>query len=200
MILYFTVEPPPTPTPPKVSYKLISTLWVSKFPTRWYYHNWWAWLSILKVFKVTSLQNLYNVSKKEVRDGVHSLHVDKHQSFYKVALSFLMEVARYVQSTQNMTLVIFCNVLRKKCHNCFCVLFWCKILRYFTRFQSSLLLLVFIENILFSNAWLNKENWKFEICHIIFFNYWTIICVTNLVDSKYLSKSDFTNWNMKRYC
>ena len=27
--------------------------------------------------------------------------VDKHQSFYKLALSFLMEVARHVQSTQN---------------------------------------------------------------------------------------------------
>ena len=35
--------------------------------------------------------------KKEVRNGVHFLHVDKHQSFYKLALSFLMEVARHVQ-------------------------------------------------------------------------------------------------------
>ena len=36
--------------------------------------------------------------KKEVRDGVH---------FYKLAFSFLMEVARHVQGTQNRTLVIF---------------------------------------------------------------------------------------------
>ena len=48
----------------KVSYKLISTIWVSKFPTRWYYHNWWAWSSILKILKVTSVQYLYNILKK----------------------------------------------------------------------------------------------------------------------------------------
>ena len=39
--------------------------------------------------------------KKEVRDGVHFLHADKHLSFYKLALSNLMEVARHVQSIQN---------------------------------------------------------------------------------------------------
>ena len=50
-----------------------------------------------------SLQHL----KKEVRDGVHFLHVDKHQNFYKLALSFLMEVARCVQSTQNRKLLNF---------------------------------------------------------------------------------------------
>ena len=37
--------------------------------------------------------------KKEVRNGVHFLHAEKHQSFYKLALLFLMEVARPVQST-----------------------------------------------------------------------------------------------------
>ena len=45
--------------------------------------------------------------KKEVRKGVHFLHADEHQRFYKLGLLFLMEVARYVQSTQNRTLVIF---------------------------------------------------------------------------------------------
>ena len=39
--------------------------------------------------------------KKEFRKGVHFLHADEHQSFYKLGLLFLMEVARYVQSTQN---------------------------------------------------------------------------------------------------
>ena len=39
--------------------------------------------------------------KKEVRDGVHFLHADKHRGFYKLALSNLMEVARHVQSIQN---------------------------------------------------------------------------------------------------
>ena len=45
--------------------------------------------------------------KKKVRKGVHFLHADEHQSFYKLGLLFLMEVARYVQSTQNRKLVIF---------------------------------------------------------------------------------------------
>ena len=45
----------------KVFCKLISTLWASKFSKRW-----WAWSSILKVLKVTSLQCLYNISKKKL--------------------------------------------------------------------------------------------------------------------------------------
>ena len=91
----------------KVSYRLISTLWASKMPTRWYYHYCWVWSSILKVLKVISLQYLYNISKKEVRKRVHFLHAGEHQSFYKLGLLFLMEVARYVQRTQNRKLVIF---------------------------------------------------------------------------------------------
>ena len=42
------------------------------------------------------------------------MHGDKHQIFYKLALSFLMEVARHVQSTQNRKLVIFLHNLEKK--------------------------------------------------------------------------------------
>ena len=49
----------------KVSHKLTSTLWASKFP-RWYYYYWWTWSSILKVFKVRSLQYLYNLLKKKL--------------------------------------------------------------------------------------------------------------------------------------
>ena len=49
-----------------------------------------------------SLQNF----KIEVRDGVHFLHANKHQSFYKLALSFLMEVAR--------KLVMFLQYSKKK--------------------------------------------------------------------------------------
>ena len=40
----------------KISFKLISTLLASKFPSRWYYHYWWVWSCILKVNKVTSLK------------------------------------------------------------------------------------------------------------------------------------------------
>ena len=51
---------------------------------------------------------------KEVRNGVHFLHADKHQSFYKWTLSILMEVVRHVQSTQNKKLVIILQYLKKK--------------------------------------------------------------------------------------
>ena len=67
-------------------------------PTRWHYHHFWIWSSILKVLKVISLQYLYNISKKEVRKEDHFLHADEHQSFYKLGFFFfffLMEVARY---------------------------------------------------------------------------------------------------------
>ena len=40
-------------------------------------------------------------------------HVDKHHSFYKLALSFFMEVARFVQSNQKK-LVIFLQFIKKK--------------------------------------------------------------------------------------
>ena len=56
-----------------------------------------------------SLQHL----EQEVRNGFHLLHGDKHQSFYKSALSFLIEVARHVQNTQNRNLVIFLQYIKK---------------------------------------------------------------------------------------
>ena len=56
----------------------------------------------------TSLQYL----KREVGDGV--LHADKHQRFYKLALLFLMEVARHVQSTWNRELFIVLKNIKKK--------------------------------------------------------------------------------------
>ena len=43
-----------------------STLWASKISTRWYYHYWRAWSSILKVLKVTSLKYLYNIWEKKL--------------------------------------------------------------------------------------------------------------------------------------
>ena len=52
--------------------------------------------------------------KKEVMDGVHFLHADKHRSFYKLAFSFLIKVTRHVQSTPNKKLVIFLQYLKKK--------------------------------------------------------------------------------------
>ena len=45
---------------------------------------------------------------------VHFLHADKHQSFYKLALSFLIEVTRHVQITENRKLLIFLQYIKKK--------------------------------------------------------------------------------------
>ena len=58
--------------------------------------------------------------KKEIANGVNFLHADKHQSFYKLALSFLMEVARHVQSTQNRKLVTFLQYNEKVLQLLFC--------------------------------------------------------------------------------
>ena len=104
------------------------------FPTSWYQH-----FDIVindghdcQILKVTSLQYL----KKEVRDGVHFLQADKHQSFYKLALLFLMEKARHVQSTQNWKLVIFLQYLKKKVLQLFCVLLRSKSIQIFLRGSS----------------------------------------------------------------
>ena len=64
-------------------------------PTRWYYHYCWAWSSILKVLKVIGLQISLQYLKKEDMKGVHFLHAAEHQSFYKLGLLLLMEVARF---------------------------------------------------------------------------------------------------------
>ena len=96
----------------KVYCKLTSALFPSTFPRKWYYH-WYSWSSILKLLKVKTLHYLYNITKKEIRSWVHFLHADKHQNFYKLALSCFMEVARHVQSTQR-NLVIFLQFIKKK--------------------------------------------------------------------------------------
>ena len=98
----------------KASYKLISTLWAVKFSTRWYYHYWWTWSSILKVFKVTSLQYLYNISKKKQgMEFIFCIQINI-RNFYKLALSFLMEVVRHAQNTQNRKLVKCLQYIKKK--------------------------------------------------------------------------------------
>ena len=41
-------------------------------------------------------------------------HADKHQSFYKLALSFFVEVARHVQSTQKKLLMVLQFIKKKE--------------------------------------------------------------------------------------
>ena len=42
------------------------------------------------------------------------MHADKHQNFYKLKLSMLMEVTRHVQGNQIKKLVIFYQYSKKK--------------------------------------------------------------------------------------
>ena len=42
------------------------------------------------------------------------MHADRHRSFYKLALTFLMEVDRHVQSTQKRKFVVFLQYIKRK--------------------------------------------------------------------------------------
>ena len=72
----------------KVSYSVILSLLIGMIK-----HSQSTQIKKLAIF----IQHL----KKEVRNGVHFLQADKPQRFFKFALSFLMEVARHAESTQN---------------------------------------------------------------------------------------------------
>ena len=80
-------------------------------------------MGMVKCFQITQ-SNKFAISfqylKKEVRNGDHFRHADKGQSFYKLILSFLMEVARHVQNTQNRKLVIFLGYIRKNIATVLC--------------------------------------------------------------------------------
>ena len=51
--------------------------------------------------------------KKEVRNEGHFWHADKRQSFYKLVLSFSVEVATHVENTQNRKFVTFLQYMKK---------------------------------------------------------------------------------------
>ena len=95
----------------EVPWKFISTLWASTFTTR-------LILSLMNMIKHSQFteSNNFVISlhlKKEVRNEGHFWHADKRQSFYKLVLSFLVEVATHVQNTQNRKLVIFLQYIKK---------------------------------------------------------------------------------------
>ena len=91
---------------------------------------WWEWSSILKVPKVTSLKCLYNISKKEF-------------SNFDVKLSIFDESSQTCPKYRKKEFVKFLQYVTKNYCICFCVLLWSKTFRYFTRFQSFSLLLIF---------------------------------------------------------
>ena len=74
--------------------------------------------SFSKYSRTSSQSNKFAIPlqclRKKVRDRVHLLYRDKHQGFCKLALLFLMQVARHVQSAQNRNLVIFLQYIKKK--------------------------------------------------------------------------------------
>ena len=71
----------------------------------------------------------------------------------------------------------FCNILRKKSRNCFCVLLWCKRFRYFTGFQSCLLLLVFVLEWLLQFSYLlaSRLQLDFHINGLLFYKCYAYI-------------------------
>ena len=81
---------------------------------------WWAWSSILKVLKVTSLQCLYNISKKKLwmEFILEFIKIKTSTSWYR----FLMKT-RHDQSTEKKKFVRFLQYIKKKYRICICVLF-----------------------------------------------------------------------------
>ena len=97
---------------------------------------WWEWSSILKVLKVTSLQCLYNISKKKLW---------MEFSIFDVSYRFLMKVARHVQSTEKGSLLNFSNILKKSIATAF--VFYCD-----AKHSDTLL-----------NVYLKRVNWQNEL-------------------------------------
>ena len=95
----------------------------------------------------------------------------------QIGLSTFDESSQTFPKTQKRKFVKLLQYIKQKYCNCFCVLLWCKTLRYFTGFQSCLLLLVFgrvcskmrrafgswNSEIWISKEWIDEMSWFF-IC------------------------------------
>ena len=75
-------------------------------------------MGMIKHSQITQVCNIFTISQKRSYGG-HFWHAHKHQSFYKLVLSFLMEGARHVQDTQNRKLVIILQYIKNNFCNCF---------------------------------------------------------------------------------
>ena len=102
---------------------------------------WWGWSSILKVLKVTSLQCLDNISKNK-------LWLEFILVFIKIKTSTSWIINFWLKQTcpkyPKRKFVKLLQYIKKRYHNCFCVLLWCKTFRYFMGSQSCLLLSRFL--------------------------------------------------------
>ena len=72
-----------------------------------------SWLLGMIKHSQSTQSNKFAISlqylKKEIRKGVHFLHADEHQSFYKLGLLFLTEVARMSKVTKIKIWWYFCK-------------------------------------------------------------------------------------------
>ena len=73
-----------------------------------------SWIGMIKHYESTQ-NNKFAVSlqylKREVRDGVHLLDVDKHQRFCNLVLSFLIEMARHFFK-KKVSQLLLCSIVR----------------------------------------------------------------------------------------
>ena len=80
---------------------------------------WCMQINIKDSYKVISLfMDMIKDYQNTQSNKFSFLHADKHQSFFKLALSFSMKVARHIQSTQNRKLIIFLQYLKELRYNC----------------------------------------------------------------------------------
>ena len=128
---------------------------------------WWVWWSIPEVLKKSSLQCLYNISKKKLWMKF---------SIFDVSYRFLMKVARHVQSTKKGILLNFGNILRNNIATAF--VFSCDVKQSDTLLGSSnVCFYLFLggcgqkwarsfrswnsEICCISREWIDKMNWLF---------------------------------------
>ena len=83
-------------------------------------------------------------------------HADKRHSVYKLALYFLMEVARHLQNTQNRKLVIFLQYIRKIVATALCSI----VMQYIQIFYGRPVMLV-----------VTFCNWLFTVVVVLVFSY-----------------------------
>ena len=111
-----------------------------KVSYKWYYHRWWAWSSILKVLKVTSLQYLYNISKKKLTIKLFNKNmINKFYTCNKIFIvpqllfcSIVMQNIQMFYGGPVMFVVTCCLVV------CWCFKYWKRELKInFSKFFST---------------------------------------------------------------
>ena len=69
----------------------------SQLSINWYYHFWWVQLGIPKVLRITSMQFLYNISRKNWVIKLMFCMLINMKNFCKLTVLFLMGLARHAQ-------------------------------------------------------------------------------------------------------